>query len=103
MQNRGECRAEPNAEHKAETRAEQKAEAEEAPQRRTTAATQRRKPAEFRAMKEKKCKPELAGERSVRVSARGDYCHAHKERRTSSASNAAHWSASRAQLHNVRA
>ena len=64
---------------------------------------------QFRAMKVNKRKPQLAVKRaplygtpSVRVSARGDYCHAHKERRTSSACNSAHWNASRSQLHNVR-
>ena len=63
---------------------------------------------QFRAMKVNKREPELARKRaplygapSIRVSARGNYCHAHKERRTSSAYNADHWSASRAKLHNV--
>ena len=97
MQN-AECRTEANAGQSRMQSTRQKREQSRSRRGAADSATQRRKPAELRAMKENKREPELAGERaplygarSVRVSARGesgDYCHALKERRTSS--NAAH-------------
>ena len=71
--------------------------------RRRAKQRQRRKQAEFRAMSVEMREPELAGE-ARGTSARSDnhYAHETKERRTSSASNAAQWSGSLAQLHKAR-
>ena len=71
-----QSRAEGRGESSAETRAEPRDEAEQRQR-------QRRKLAEFRAMNVNKTRAgtrwlaPLYGARSVRVSARGDYCHAH--------------------------